>query len=144
MEFLERIEENLTKQRETRWTLIHGMLDEHFKEMNVNWWTATRHDITDYQHFKNLFKAKYWYESTQNIVCDNLCNGKFDPTRGQTLIAYFLGKVCLARNLEPRMPEESLVTKLSYHFEQGIERARLPVSYTHLVESPSTNCRSSL
>ena len=76
-------------------------------------------------------RAKYWSESTQNIVRDNICNGKFDTIRGQTATAYFLGKVCLARNLEPRIPEECLVTKLAYHFEQGIARAR-PVSYTHL------------
>ena len=41
------------------------------------------------------------------------------------MTAYFLGKVCLARNLEPRIPEESLVTKLAFHYEGGIARARL-------------------
>ena len=88
-------------------------IDEHFKDMNDNWWTASRHGITDYQNFKNLFKAKYWSESKQNIVRDNMCNGKYDPNRGQTPTAYFLGKVCLARNLEPKIPKECLVTKLS-------------------------------
>ena len=39
--------------------------------------------------------------------------------------AYFLGKVCLARNLEPKIPEESLVTKLAFHYEEGVSRARL-------------------
>ena len=40
-------------------------------------------------------------------------------------MAYLLGKVCLARNLEPKIPEECLVTKLSYHYGEGIARARL-------------------
>ena len=34
-------------------------------------------------------------------------------------------KVYLAKNLEPKIPEECLVTKLSYHYEEGIARARL-------------------
>ena len=36
-----------------------------------------------------------------------------------------MGKVCVAQNLEPRIPEECLVTKLAYHFEDGISQARL-------------------
>ena len=59
MEFLERIEENIARHRETRWTSIRSILDEHFKNINDNWWTTTRHDIQDYQEFKTLFKAKY-------------------------------------------------------------------------------------
>lgn len=117
MEFLERIKKNLTRNRENRCTTIKGMLDEYFKGMTDNWWTATQHD------FKQLFKAKYWSESTQNIVRDNLWNGKY-PARGIPT-AYFLGKVCLVRNLEPKIPEECLVSKLAYHFEEGIIRARL-------------------
>ena len=44
--------------------------------------------------------------------------------RDRSPTAYFLGKVCIARHLEPRIPEECLVTKISYHFEEGITRAR--------------------
>ena len=33
-------------------------------------------------------------------------------------------RVCLARNLETKIPEECLVTKLSYHFEEGVAKAR--------------------
>ena len=78
-----------------------------------------------YAEFKELFKAKYWSESTQNIVRDNICYERYESNRGTTLIAYFLGKVCLARNVEPRIPEESLVTKLLFHYEGSIARARL-------------------
>ena len=63
--------------------------------------------------------------NTQNIVRDNICYGRYDASRGTTPTAYFLGKVCLARNLEPKIPEESLVTKLAYHYEEGIARAQL-------------------
>lgn len=93
--------------------------------MNDNWWTAIRNEVYNYNDFRQLFKSKYWSESIQNIIRDNLCNGKYDPNRGQTPTAYFLGKVCLARNLEPRIPEECLITKRSHHFEEGIIRARL-------------------
>ena len=56
---------------------------------------------------------------------DDICNGKYDRNKGTTLTAYFLGKVSMARNLEPKIPEECLVTKLAYHFEEGVARARL-------------------
>ena len=41
------------------------------------------------------------------------------------MTAYFLGKICLARNLEPVIPEDCLVTNLAYHFHEGVSQARL-------------------
>ena len=124
IEFLERVEENLTRIQEDRWTVIRSLIDEYFKEIHDNWWTATRHEIQSYDEFTTLFRAKYWSESTQNIVRDDICHGKYDASRGTTPTSYFLGKVCLARNLEPRIPEECLVTKLAYHYEEGVARSR--------------------
>ena len=125
MEFLERVDEQLVKTRENRWTIIRGYLDEYFRDINDNWWTATRHDLTSYEEFKDVFKGKYWSKATQNIVWDNICFGRYDASRGTTFTAYFLGKVCLARNLELKIPEESLVTKLAFHYEEGVTRVRL-------------------
>ena len=99
-------------------------MDEYFKEIHDNWWTATRHKVQSYEEFKTQFRAKYWSEATQNIVRDNICHGKYDASKGATLTSYFLGKVCLARDLEPKIPEECLVTKLAYHFEEGVAKAR--------------------
>ena len=124
IEFRERVEENLTRIRENRWTVIRSLMDEYFKEIHDNWWTATRHEVQSYEEFKTLFRAKYWSEATQNIVRDNICHGKYDASRGTTPTSYFLGKVCLARNLEPKIPEECLVTKLAYHYEEGVARSR--------------------
>ena len=59
MEFLERVDEQLAKTRENRWTIIRGYLDEYFRDINDNWWTATRHDLTNYDEFKDVFKRKY-------------------------------------------------------------------------------------
>ena len=125
IEFFERVEENLLRNRKKRWTVIRRMLDEMFKDTHDNWWTATRHDIQSYPEFKKQFKAKYWSEATQNIVRDDLCHGRYEPYTGQTPSAYFLGKVCLARNLEPRIPDECLVTKLALHYRKEIKQARL-------------------
>ena len=96
------------------------MLDEMFKETYDNWWTATRPDIQSIQEFKTQFKAKYWSESTQNMVRNNLSNGRYENQNGQSLSSYFLGKICMARNLEPRIPEECLVIQLSYHYDDAI------------------------
>ena len=42
LEFLERIEEIIQRNRERRWPIIKSMLDESFKNTFDNWWTATR------------------------------------------------------------------------------------------------------
>ena len=95
--------------------MIKGILDESFKNINDNWWTAIRNEVCDYEGFKTMFKLKYWSESVQNIIRDDICHGRYDRTVGQTPTAYFLGKVCIAKYLDPKIPEE-----------------RLAVSYTHL------------
>ena len=125
IDFLERVTEWLNRTRENRWSNIKNFLDEGFKGTNDNWWSAIRNEVNDYNSFKQIFREKYWSESVQNIVRDNLCNGKYEANWGQPPTAYFLGKVCVAWNLEPRIPEECLITKLAYHFEDGISQARL-------------------
>ena len=70
------------------------MLDEYFKNVRDNWGTATRHEVQNYAAFKAAFKTKYWSESTQNIVQDNISNGKYDYSNGLSMTAYFLCKIC--------------------------------------------------
>ena len=53
---------------------------------------------------------------------------RYEANVGQSPTSYLLGTVCMARNLEPRIPEECLVIQLSYHYKEGIKT----VSYTHL------------
>ena len=125
IEFLERVEEAIARNRENRWPVIKNMLDEYFKNVHDNWWTAIRHEVQNYTEFKAAFRTRYWSESAQNIVRDNISNGKYDPSAGTTMTAYFLGKICVARNLEPTIPEECLITKLAYHFHESISQARL-------------------
>ena len=80
---------------------VRGMIDEMFKDTHDNWWTATRPDIHNTQDFKTQFRAKYWSESTQNVVRNDISNGRYESQSGQSLTSYFFGKVCMARNLEP-------------------------------------------
>ena len=47
MEFLKRLEEMITRNRENRWNIIRGMIDDMFKDMYDNWWTAVHPDIQD-------------------------------------------------------------------------------------------------
>ena len=63
-------------------------------------------------------------QTTQNLIRDNICNGRYRAQFGSTMTAYFLGKVCLAKHLEPAIPEECLVNKLSYHYDEEVIRAR--------------------
>lgn len=98
LEFIDRSEEYTSRVKENRWSIIKNLLDESFKQLYHNWWTAIRNEVHSYREFKQALKIKYWSESIQNIVRDNLCNGKYDSARGQTPTAYFLGKVCNARH----------------------------------------------
>ena len=78
MEFLKRLEELITQNRENRWSMIRGMIDETFKDTYDNRWTAVRPDIPDMTEFKKQFKEKYWSQSTQNMVRNNLSNGRYE------------------------------------------------------------------
>ena len=66
MEFLERMEEVIGRNRETRWDRIREMLDETFKNTKDNWWIAVRPEIMNLADFKRQFKEKYWSETAQN------------------------------------------------------------------------------
>ena len=110
--------------KENRWPIIKNLLDDSFKNSNDNRWKTVRNEITNYNEFKQIFKIKYWSESIQNTVRDNLSTGRYDARRGQTMTAYFLGEVWVARHLQPKIPEECLIAKLSYHFGEDIVRAR--------------------
>ena len=115
VEFLERVDECLLRTKENRWTMIKNLLDDSFKEITDNWWSAVRNEITTYEEFKQTFRIKYWSESVQNIIRDNLCHGRYNATHYQSPTAYFLGKVCVACNLEPKIPEECLISKMAHH-----------------------------
>ena len=119
LEFLERVDEVLNRNRENRWSVIKGMLDEYFRNVFDNWWTATRHEVDNYAAFKVAFKLKYWSESTQNIIRDDITNGRYDPNGRQSMTTYFLGKICLARNLEPAIPEAVSYTHLDVYKRQS-------------------------
>ena len=98
LEFVERLEEYISRTKENRWNVIKNLLDDSFKQVTDNWWTAIRNEVHSYIEFKHAFKTKYWSESIQNIIRDNLCKGTISA-RGQSPTAYFLGKICIARQM---------------------------------------------
>lgn len=57
MAFPERVEENIIRNWETRWSVIRNMLDEFLRSVMDNWWTVTWNDIDSYNEFKRL-----WYK----------------------------------------------------------------------------------
>ena len=84
MEFLERMEEFIERNRETRWDRIREMLDETFRNTRDNWWIAVRPEITNLVEFKRQFKEKYWSETAQNKVRMDIFYGKYDASNGQS------------------------------------------------------------
>ncbi len=124
MEYINRLTEFIARNRENRWEIIKPIIDDGFKDYRDNWWDATRHDVNNFEDFKKQFKNRYWSAPIQHQVRNVLINGRYDPNKNMSLSAYFLGKVCLARNLEPAIPEESLVNQLIYHYDERIINAR--------------------
>ena len=98
--FLERVEEKIAKTGEDRWFVIRSMLDEMFREVYDNWWTAMWPNIQNFQEFKRQFKSKYWSDATQHMIRSDIGLGRYDLHGKQTPTAYFLGKINIARHLE--------------------------------------------
>ena len=88
IEFLKRVEELIERNRDTRWTTVRSLIDEMFRDTNDNWWTATRPEISCTQEFKTLFREKYWSESTQNVVRNDISNGRYEPVSYTHLDVY--------------------------------------------------------
>lgn len=124
MEYIQRLSEYMERTGEKRWEIIKARIDGGFKESKDNWWDAVRHTVNNYADFVQKFKNQYWSPPIQHQVRNILANGRFDPNRKVSLSAYFLGKVCVARNLEPAIPEDCLVNQLVYHFDESIVNAR--------------------
>jgi hypothetical protein len=123
--YLKKLEEYVHHFQLVDWEKIKAIIDKGFKQMVDNWWIASREDMGNYSEFRTRFQQRYWSESRQHRVRGELDDGHYDPKREQTPTAYFLGKVSLARNLVPPMPEEILCSKIAYHFNENIRRARL-------------------
>ena len=62
MEFLERVTEWLNRTRENRWSIVKNFIDEGFKGINDNWWSAIRNEVHSYYGFQQMFREKYWSE----------------------------------------------------------------------------------
>lgn len=90
-----------------------------------NWWDVVRQQVDNYEQFKSVFKNKYWSEAVQHQVRTDIESGRYDPNRGMTPTSYFWSKISVARYLEPPIQEEILCTKLCFHFDENIRRARL-------------------
>lgn len=73
LEFLRRFKEILHINKKSLWSTISGMLGECFKQVNDNnWWTVSRHKIFNFEEFKLSFKSKYWSETIQHIIRNDL------------------------------------------------------------------------
>ena len=67
IEFLECINEGLSRMKENRWSTTKTLLDDGFKGITDNWWSAVRNEINTYEEFKRAFRSKNWSESIQNL-----------------------------------------------------------------------------
>lgn len=125
IEFLNRFNDYITQTGENKWEKIKYLLDNSFHGMYDGWWNAKRTDLQNYEQFVSSFTNKYWSEAKQHQVRNDLEHGKYDINRGMSPTTYFWNKVSIAKHLVPAIPEEVLCTKIAYHFEENIRRARL-------------------
>lgn len=85
-------------------------------------WTAIFKDSwRTFDDFKRDFLATYWTLNKQREVRLRICNNKYEPRDGQSMLAYFSSYVNQAYMLQPRIPDDELLSELVRHFSPNIQ-----------------------
>ncbi|CAH0392374.1 unnamed protein product [Bemisia tabaci] len=80
------------------------------------WFSAYSSEFKDYQDFKDKFLKHFWGEERQSKVRSSLCVPyQYKPEMG-SMTAYFLKRLHVARRLDERIPERSLIGDIVGHF----------------------------
>lgn len=67
----------------------------------------------------NNYNDKHLNKYTE-CIRNEIEHGQCNLNLGMSAAAYFLNIICLARHLEPTLPEEYLCAKFSYHKEESV------------------------
>ncbi|KAJ8985437.1 hypothetical protein NQ317_017069 [Molorchus minor] len=84
------------------------------------WFNIIEDNFETFEQFKDLFIGKYWCESYQSRIRENLFNGRFNEDYGYSMENYILKKFSYIKFLDPPMPENEVVRYLARHFESNI------------------------
>ncbi|CAH0388255.1 unnamed protein product [Bemisia tabaci] len=87
------------------------------------WFSAYSSEFKDYQDFKDKFLKHFWGEERQSKVRSSLCvPNQYKPEMG-SMTAYFLKRLHVARRLDERIPERSLIRDIVGHFNDEVKWA---------------------
>lgn len=125
LEFLKRIEQYFNRNKVKLWEDKLVVLDQYLENEHSLWLSVVKESVSTYDEFVIRFKNKYWSSTIQQEYRSNLEIGKYDPNRGLTASQYLMQKVSIARNIEPKLEEEEIVTKLARHFDPSVAQGRL-------------------
>jgi len=81
----------------------------------ANWYDA--YDFTSYEEMKSLFLQRFWNESIQMRVRQQMYMGKYDPGKRKTATEYVLELSRLAKSLDSPMTDKEFIACISRHFD---------------------------
>lgn len=132
MEFLSDMEETQRRyydENDTRW------IGQHLTHEAGTWWRLTRHQISSFNDFRELFVRKFWDETRQEGVRNDLEFGRFDFNNPQrTMVQYMEMKMLEARHLTPVIPTTQMIRKISRHYGREVQLATITRGIRNVTE----------
>ena len=86
----------------------------------LKWLQITMGELNDYVLFKKHFGKHYWGIRQQNQIRIEITQGKYNPKGNMSMIDYFMGIISKAKNLEPAMSDQELISLIIPHFPDHI------------------------
>lgn len=86
----------------------------------LKWLQITMGELNDYVLFKKHFVKHYWGIRQQNQIRIEITQGKYNPKGNMSMIDYFMGIISKAKNLEPAMSDQELISLIIPHFPDHI------------------------
>ena len=120
MEFLKElkeIQETYYPSENTRW------LSRHLTGEAAIWWRIVRGQVNTFQEFEEIFVEKYWGDTQQERIRDQLEYGRFNPNGSLSMIQYMERFVLQCRQLIPILSDRHLIKKLARHYNREIQIA---------------------
>lgn len=127
MEFIKNLKCAIKNHKLNKWEsivdILNNTLDKYLE--TKSWWTFIKDNVENLDDFIREFKGKYWSNAIQSELRTNIFFGKYRADGRLKLSEYFMDKIIIFKNIEPKLAEGEMVKLLSDHYDAEINRARI-------------------
>lgn len=120
MEFLgemENLQATYYADDQTKW------IGRHLTGGAAVWWRLVKGQINNFAQFKEVFMRKYWSDTHQEAVRDQLEYGRFHSNGKRNMVEYMEHQLLKSRQLIPVISDQHLIKKLARHYDREIQIA---------------------